>query len=80
MNTKNILAWKIAKIEDKIFSTTGLINKSQYDANKQVLQINIRCFDNKYLILMDSGGSAKSKTNRKRLQRKKNKQTNKKKK
>ena len=80
MNTKNILAWKIAKIEDKIFSTTGLINKSQYDANKQVLQIKIRCFDNKYLILMDSGGSAKSKTNRKRLQRKKNKQTNKKKK
>ena len=37
--------------------------------------IKIRCFDNKYLILVDTGGSAKNKankqTNRRRLQRKK---------
>ena len=39
--------------------------------------IKIRCFDNKYLILVDTGGSDKNKankqTNRRRLQRKKKK-------
>lgn len=44
---RNTLALKVTSKEVKIFTTTALVSKSQYDASKKILKIKIRCADKK---------------------------------
>lgn len=45
--SRNTLALKFTSKEVKIFTTTALVSKSQYDASKKILKITIRCVDKK---------------------------------
>ena len=45
--SRNTLALKFTSKEVKIFTTTALVSKSQYDASKKILKTTIRCVDKK---------------------------------